>query len=254
MKNDTEQDFIQELISLYGEREALSILKLYNEEKGELTDTDRQRLLSSEPIQYIIGRAHFWGREFAVNPSTLIPRGETEELVHLIIKNLTPEFSGSIVDVGTGSGIIATTLALELPKAKVSALDISEEAIKTARANSQEFAANVECSVQDIFDCKELDFDIVVSNPPYVTESEKKLMHPNVLKWEPHTALFVSDEDPLIFYRTIARLTKKTLYFEINEHLGTQMTEMLLQEGFTDIQIIKDIHSRDRICTAKRKK
>lgn len=252
--NISAEDFTARLSSLYGEREARSIIALYNEEKGEITPQDKLRLLSAEPVQYIVGRAHFWGREFKVNSSTLIPRGETEELVYLITKRLGSSFSGSILDIGTGSGIIAISLALDLPKAKLSAIDISEKAIETAKSNSEEFGAKIDFKVQDIFETKELNFDVVVSNPPYIKESEKELMHHNVLDFEPHTALFVSDNDPLIFYREIARRTPNLLFFEINENHGSDLVEMLQNEGFTDIEIIKDLHDRDRICTAKRKK
>ncbi len=252
MKNFNEDVFIAKLAEIYGEREACSIIKLYKEEIGELSVVDMERLLSCEPVQYVIGRAHFYGREFYVNPSTLIPRGETEELVHLVISDLNSNFSGTIVDIGTGSGIIATTLSLELPHAKVSALDISEKAIETAMASARELNAEVNFLVQDIFTAQALEYDIVVSNPPYIRESEKAQMHNNVLDYEPHTALFVPDNDPLIFYREIARKTPNVLYFEINEALGIEIEKMLKQEGFSEIIIINDLHNRPRICRAKR--
>lgn len=253
MKKNIPSDFAAQLENLYGEREARSILKLYNETKGELTPLDAERLLSAEPLQYILGEAHFYGREFNVNQYTLIPRGETEELVVKVVKSLGKDFSGSILDVGTGSGIIAITLSKELPKATISAIDISEGAIEVAKSNAEKFKANVEFKVQDIFECTELDYDVVVSNPPYVTEKEKEQMHPNVLDFEPDTALFVSDHDPLIYYREIAKLSRR-VFFEINEHFGSEMSEMLSSLGYSEIEVIKDIHDRERICTAKRLK
>ncbi len=254
MKNFTPDVFKCELAKIYGEREAGSIIELYREQKGELTEVDMGRMLSSEPIQYIIGEAHFYGREFYVNPSTLIPRGETEELVHLIIKDLGQNFNGTILDIGTGSGIIATTLSLELPNAKISAIDISAEAVETAKRSAERYSASVNFYLQDIFTTENLEFDVVVSNPPYIRESEMEQMHSNVLDFEPHTALFVSDSDPLIFYREIAKRTPAQLYFEINEALGEEMVAMLTEQGFSQIEIIKDIHNRDRVCRARRQR
>ncbi len=254
MRNNIAPNFLEPLSALYGEREARSILRLYSEEKGELSEVDFKRLMDSEPIQYIIGTGHFYGREFNVNSFTLIPRGETEELVQRVIRSLGDDFGGTILDVGTGSGAIAVTLAAELKNAKVSAIDFSKGAIEVAESNAAKFGAEVDFSVQDLFDAGNFEHDVVVSNPPYVTQSEKKLMHSNVLEFEPDTALFVEDCDPLVFYREIARRTKNLLFFEINEMFGAQMKEMLESEGFEQIEVIKDIHDRDRICTAKRKR
>lgn len=250
MEKKIAPNFTKSLELLYGEREARSILRLYREERGEITESDAKRLLNSEPIQYILNNAHFWGREFYVTPATLIPRGETEELVQNVIQRLGENFDGTILDIGTGSGVIAISLALELPHAKITAMDISSDAIDVAIKNAEKFGANVDFQVKSLFDCDSLSYDIIVSNPPYVTDSERKDMHENVLKWEPQNALFVPDNDPLIFYREIAKRSKGILFFEINEQFGEETKKMLTQEGYKDILIIKDLHDRDRICTA----
>lgn len=252
-----EIDFNEKLSEIYGSREAGSIIKLLSEEKIELTNDIRARLLNCEPLQYIVGRGHFYGREFRVNASTLIPRGETEELVQKIIRELSSDFCGSIVDIGTGSGAIAITLALALPKSKVTAIDISCEALKVAEQNAREFGAeNIEFKELDILKCKTLEYDIVVSNPPYIRELEKEAMHQNVLDYEPHLALFVSNEDPLIFYRVIAQCATNggkphRLFYEINEALGNETKQMLEEVGYTNVTIERDIHNRDRIARAE---
>jgi release factor glutamine methyltransferase len=214
-------------------------------------------LLEGKPIQYVIGKAPFYGREFLVNSSVLIPRNETEELVHLIIKENKKE-GMRILDIGTGSGCIPITLALEIKGSLVFGLDISEKALSVASQNATLLGAKVEFRKCDILN-EEVpfkDLDIIVSNPPYVKISEKELMHDNVLKYEPHLALFVNDHDPLLFYRHIVHKAKKVLnsegrlYFEINEALGTITSELLTGNGFKDVQIIKDINNRDRIVVA----
>lgn len=214
-------------------------------------------LLEGKPIQYVIGKAPFYGREFLVNSSVLIPRNETEELVHLIIKENKKE-GMRILDIGTGSGCIPITLALEIKGADVFGLDISEEALLVASHNAEELGVKV-----DFLKCNILNekipfknLDIIVSNPPYVKVSEKELMHDNVLKYEPHLALFVMDDDPLLFYRHIAQKAKKALipkgrlYFEINETLGAITSELLTENGYKDVQIIKDLNNKDRIVKA----
>jgi release factor glutamine methyltransferase len=187
----------------------------------------------------------------------LIPRNETEELVHLIIKENKKE-GMRILDIGTGSGCIPITLALEIKGSLVFGLDISEKALSVASQNATLLGAKVEFRKCDILN-EEVpfkDLDIIVSNPPYVKISEKELMHDNVLKYEPHLALFVNDDDPLLFYRHIVHKAKKVLnsegrlYFEINEALGTITSELLTGNGFKDVQIIKDINNRDRIVVA----
>ncbi len=217
------------------------------------------QLIEHKPIQYIIGSTEFYNLHFKVNEYTLIPRQETEELVDIIIsenkgKNI------EILDIGTGSGCIAISLASNLPNACVSAIDISEGALHIAKSNANTNNVYIQFSKLDILD-KEIrgkmsKFDIIVSNPPYIMNSEKKLIKDNVLKYEPHTALFVSDVDPLIFYRNIASFSLMHLnkggkiYFEINEALGKEMKEMMYNMGFSSICIIKDINNKDRILKA----
>jgi len=216
-----------------------------------------ERLSKNEPIQYIIGETEFYDLTFKVNKYTLIPRPETEELVHLII-NEQKNKDIHILDIGTGSGCIAISLAKNLVSALVSALDISHNAISTAKTNALNNNVNVNFFIQDIFKAENLcnKYDVIVSNPPYIRNSEKVLMQKNVLDFEPHSALFVDDEDPLIFYRTISIFAKKhlnkngILYFEINEALGKEMREMLSALNFNKIEIIKDLFDKDRIVKA----
>jgi release factor glutamine methyltransferase len=214
-------------------------------------------LLEGKPIQYVTGKAPFYGRELLVNSNVLIPRNETEELVHLIIKE-NNNSGMRILDIGTGSGCIPITLALEIKGSEVFGLDISEKALTVASQNASILGANVVFRKSDIL-TEEIPFknlDIIVSNPPYVKISEKELMHDNVLKHEPHLALFVDDDDPLLFYRHIAKKAKKVLkphgrlYFEINETIGTITSELLNENGYKDVQIIKDLNERDRLVKA----
>lgn len=235
----------------------------------ELSDTEKsgireivERLKKSEPIQYIFGIADFYGLEFTVNPTVLIPRPETEELVELIIRDFENQ-SPKILDIGTGSGCIAITLRKFLKSAEVIAVDISENALITARKNAKKNNAPITFIRTDILsqDKSVMDipflFDVIVSNPPYVKESEKKAMEKNVLNYEPHQALFVSDNDPLLFYRHIAKFgkikLKKTgsLYFEINAQCGQETCEMLEAEGYKNIRLIQDISGNDRIIKAQ---
>jgi len=217
-----------------------------------------EELKTKKPLQYILGEADFYDLKFKVNEHTLIPRPETEELVHAIInENKTTKLN--ILDIGTGSGCIPICLAKNLKQAKLSTADISAKAIETAKENAR--LNNVEISFynRDILKWKDFNwekYDIIVSNPPYVTEAEKEKMEDNVLKYEPHTALFVSNHDPLIFYRTISELAishlKKggKLYFEINESLGDEMKELLEEKGFTNILLHKDINGKNRMMSA----
>mgnify|MGYP000797702479 FL=1 len=217
------------------------------------------RLQKNEPIQYIRGFAEFCGRKFKVAPGVLIPRPETAELVELIVK----ENPGArhLLDIGTGSGCIAISLDKNLPDAKVDAWDISEEALAIARKNNEELDAQVTFRRQDVFSADGMQgtsYDIIVSNPPYVTETEKTEMEANVLDWEPGLALFVPDEDPLRFYRQIAELGRKLLrpggklYFEINQAYGQDMIRMIEMNQYRDVRVIKDIFGKDRILTANR--
>ena len=215
-------------------------------------------LKTSKPIQYILGETEFYDLTFKVNKHTLIPRPETEELVHAIINENRQE-GLHILDIGTGSGCIPISLAKNLKNARVSSADISAEAIEKAKENAKLNQVDVHFFHRDILNWKNVDwdnFDIIVSNPPYVTEAEKSKMEKNVLDYEPHTALFVTDHDPLIFYRTISEMAllhlKKggKLYFEINESLGNEMVELLEQKGFNNIRLRSDINGKNRMISA----
>lgn len=217
------------------------------------------RLKKNEPIQYIIQETEFYGIPFKVNQHTLIPRPETEELVDFILSDQRPiaskKKSITILDIGTGSGCIAISLAKNLPSSKVSALDISEEALNIAKENAAINKVEVNFFQTDILKVKTLPqlYDVIVSNPPYVRELEKKLMQQNVLKYEPEAALYVNDEDPLLFYRVISRLAKThlrpggKLFFEINEYLAEETVLLLKTEGFQNIELKKDIFGKARM-------
>ena len=217
------------------------------------------RLQKNEPIQYIRGVAEFCGRNFKVASGVLIPRPETAELVELIVEE-NPN-ARRLLDIGTGSGCIAISLSKSLPGARVDAWDISEEALAIARKNNEELDAQVTFCRQDVFSADGMQsgsYDIIVSNPPYVTETEKREMEANVLDWEPELALFVPDEDPLRFYRRIAELGRELLrpdgklYFEINQAYGQDMIRMIEMNQYRDVRVIKDIFGKDRILTANR--
>ena len=217
------------------------------------------RLRNFEPIQYIQGLTRFMEHTFYVAPGALIPRPETEELVELILKEASP--GSRILDIGTGSGCIAVSLSKSLPGSEVTAWDISEEALNIARRNNEILQTSVRFLQRDVLTClpdeKEY-YDVIVSNPPYVTESEKQFMEPNVLDWEPFSALFVPDNDPLLFYRRIAELgrgmlvTGGRLYFEINRAFGEATAAMLRGQGYTNLRVLKDISGNDRIVIAER--
>ena len=210
------------------------------------------------PIQYIIGETEFYGLHFNVNSNVLIPRPETEELVDWILKDHQNSPSIKILDIGTGSGCIAISLAENLPKAEVFAIDISSEAIKTAKSNAVINNVTVNFIEDNILTLTQLPhkFDVIVSNPPYVRELEKEQMQLNVLANEPHLALFVENDNPLLFYDKIADLAKPCLnknghlYFEINQYLGAETVELLKLKGFKKIQLKKDIFEVDRITKA----
>ncbi|WP_455585404.1 peptide chain release factor N(5)-glutamine methyltransferase [Bacteroides sp.] len=228
-----------------------------SESKQHELENILQRLRKNEPIQYVCGVANFLGRPFYVAPGVLIPRPETEELVELVLRE-NDLVAPRILDVGTGSGCIAVSLSLAIPGAEVTAWDVSDEALAIACRNNKDLHAAVSFEKKDVLDDMELQqsFDIVVSNPPYVMESEKKAMEPNVLDWEPELALFVPDNDPLRFYRRIAVLGEKILnpggklYFEINRMCGPQIVCMLAELGYRHPRVMKDISGNDRIVTA----
>ena len=210
------------------------------------------------PIQYIIGETEFYGLLFSVNKNVLIPRPETEELVNWIIEEHKRSSTLKILDIGTGSGCIAISLAKNLINAEVFALDVSSEALITSKLNAEINNVAIQFIEADILTLSKLPntFDIIVSNPPYVRELEKEQMQQNVLANEPHLALFVKDENPLLFYNAIADFAKNhlikngNLYFEINQYLGKQTIKLLQSKSFKNIQLKKDIFGADRMIKA----
>jgi len=270
--------FNDELIGYYPETEVESFFNLLSEEilnmkritisqnlyavvsgkKYEKFQKAITRLKNYEPIQYILGNTEFYGLVFEVNPSVLIPRPETEELVGWIIDDCKDKQDISILDIGTGSGCIAVTLAKHLPTAKVYALDVSEGALKLAKVNATNNEVEVEFIEADILDgdLGNMLFDVIVSNPPYVREKEKEAMSANVLNHEPHLALFVKDDDALLFYRKITEISESILkpngqlYFEINENLGERTKELLANNSFNNIELKMDIFDKDRMIKA----
>jgi len=216
-------------------------------------------LKNHEPIQYILGKTEFFGLPMKVNPTVLVPRPETEELVEWIIQSVSSNKPVAILDIGTGSGCIAIALAKMLPKAGVSAWDISQEALNTAAENAHINEVKIHFEKKNILNLSLSDvkpFDVIVSNPPYVRESEKELMLSNVLNYEPHVALFVSDSDPLIFFRAIAGYAeaalneKGTLFFEINRDFGEPVKKLLAGYGFRNIELRKDLSGNCRMVKA----
>lgn len=239
--------------------------KVLTAEQLERLQNILAELLTGKPIQYILGVTEFYGLPFKVNPSVLIPRPETEELVEWILsetqKVKNKGFSGRIIDIGTGSGCIAVTLKKNLPGAVVFAIDISEDALRTAEDNAELNETEVNFLNLDILnflpDNTIPKSDVIVSNPPYVTEDDKKQMHNNVTDFEPHTALFVPENDPLIFYRAIADFALANLkpdgylFFEINENLGNETVELLQHKGFKKIELRQDMSGRDRMISSR---
>ena len=225
-------------------------------EQEALLDDAITRLQKQEPIQYILGYSDFCGLRFKVTPATLIPRPETSELVEWVASEATG--NEHILDIGTGSGCIAISLANKMSQGNVTAWDISNEALAVATENSKANNSPVTFEQIDILAYQPTDaqFDIIVSNPPYIKEVEKEQMYSNVLDWEPHTALFVPDNDPLLFYRTIAEKglamlrSGGHLYFEINRAHGKETMEMLAALGYTSIELRKDFADNDRMIRA----
>jgi len=280
--------FAARLEPLYGRREAAAIFSLAVEKLTGLTrtemalDPDRElpaeqqgeahrmldRLAAGEPVQYALGATEFCGCVLSVGEGVLIPRPETEELVRLIVEDLAggPAVSVgapglAILDIGTGSGAIAIALARLAPGARVVGVDISDRALEFARANSAANEVDVDFRKADILDPAVLEgekCDIIVSNPPYVLLSERAAMARNVVDFEPHEALFVDDDDPLVFYRAIARFAVGALrpggglYFEINEKFGKEVAHVVEEFGFEEISVIKDISSKDRIVRCRK--
>lgn len=281
----TIQEIISSLSPLYGESEARAIARqlledafslsytdvclgalnsLSDEETNRLTDM-LQRLCEGEPVQYVTGKAFFFGREFHVEPGVLIPRPETEVLIQQALE-IMPSIKGSrsgkryILDIGCGSGCISTTLAIELPNCELSAWDISDTALRVTRQNARHHGVNVDIYMQDALSAPDGDtalWDLIVSNPPYICNKEAEAMHSNVLNHEPHIALFVPDTDPLLFYRSIALYATHALrhggalIFEINEAYGKETLSLLSSLGYTDVTLTKDQFDKDRIVSAR---
>lgn len=274
--------FIAQLEALFGREEAESFFYLtlsdfrgmsradlalnpesvLSDEEAPQWDFVLAQLKKEVPIQYILGKTEFFGLEFEVNENVLIPRPETEELVSWILSNQQINASTDqpkILDIGTGSGCIAIALAKNLPNARVHAIDVSEAALTVAKKNAARNNVSVNFLRKNILDTNFLleSFDIIVSNPPYVRELEKHEIRRNVLDYEPHLALFVSDNDALLFYRKIADLAKRhltkhgQLYFEINQYLAKETMEVLEQNGFGFLELRKDIYGNNRMVLAR---
>lgn len=222
-----------------------------------------ERLNANEPVQHIIGSEEFCGLKFVVSSSVLIPRPETEELVQLITREYAEaDQKVKILDIGTGSGCIAIVIARFLPHAEVTGWDVSKNALEIAKDNASRLMANVTFELMDILDPQTVHTDIlpkldcIVSNPPYVTYSEAEQMKPNVLRFEPHEALFVEDSSPLVFYQAIADFGRIQLkpggqcYVEINEHFGPETTTVFLERGYKNVDLLKDIHGKNRFVRA----
>lgn len=218
-----------------------------------------RRLLNNEPIQYIVGQAYFYGMEFKVGEGVLVPRPETEELIDMVVKaNKIQDLR--VLEVGTGSGCMAIALSRNLPFPKITAIDISPKALEYAHENATSLKANINFVQADVFEYDPApdSFDLIVSNPPYIAESEASKMEANVLDHEPHQALFVPDTDPLRFYRRIAEIGCKSLvkggriYFEINPLYADDLLSLMTELGYTDIDILLDIHGKKRFLSAKK--
>lgn len=219
------------------------------------------RLRANEPLQYILGNCYFCGLNFHVEPGVLIPRPETAELVEWIISDRKSSDSPiRILDIGTGSGCISISLAKNLPQSEVYAWDISEDAIRIASDNANRLDANVRFRQTDVLGQVPTDtmMNVIVSNPPYITEAERTDMDANVTDWEPDTALFVPDNTPLLFYERIAEIGKQiltpdgTIYFEINQRFGTETVDMLRKKGYRNVELRKDLSGNDRMIKAER--
>jgi release factor glutamine methyltransferase len=241
-------------------------IDLSEEEEANLMDI-LERLLTHEPIQYILGNAWFYGNKFSVTPDVLIPRSETEELVELVIEKIKENYNNEtatfqLIDIGTGSGCIAISLKLALPHWQVFGLDKSKNALTIAKQNAKSLNADVHFIEDDILIIQQQEtnkfFDVIVSNPPYILEQEHLTMCSNVLNFEPPEALFVADHSPLIFYEAIANYAMKYLkkdgflFFEINQVFGTETFKMLADKGFLDIELLKDINQNDRMISCRK--
>src|SRR5690606_10410705 len=273
--NDYKKRFLNQLPAFYDETERLNLFYMAMEfvlnyskadvvlngnesvlvENQQEIDEVFNRLQDNEPIQYITQQANFFGNDFKVSLATLILRPETEELVDRVLNEIKrqPQKNWRVLDIGTGTGCIPITIKKEFPLAEVFAMDISTEALNIAMQNAENLNASVTFIEQNILSTKQLDsYDIIISNPPYVRNLEKAEIKKNVLDYEPHLALFVEDNDPLIFYRKITQLAQKSLtenrllFFEINQYLGEEMQEMVA-EYFKTIELRKDLQGNNRM-------
>lgn len=232
-------------------------IKLDNRQQTVLNNLT-EKLLEGEPLQYVIGKTFFCGHKFKCDSRALIPRPETEELVNLIISDHDQSSDISILDIGTGTGCIAVSLACALPESQVSAIDISHETLCLAAENAEHLNVKVQFIEDNILNCRSdyASYNVIVSNPPYIRLSEQTAMEHNVLDYEPHTALFVPDSDPLIFYRAIGIFGTThlrrggKLYLEINQYLGQETVDLLICLGYRNVNLYKDINNNDRIITA----
>jgi len=273
-------EFQESLLDLYPSEEVQSFFSILSEEYLNLSRIETflkadtiiseenlsqfrnaiKRLKQFEPIQYILGKTEFFSLPFNVNQHVLIPRPETEELVDWIIHDFKHKEKTSLLDIGTGSGCIGLSLAYNLKNAKVSVLDVSEKALLVAKENALLNNVNIEFLEEDILSCNILpqQYDVIVSNPPYVRISEKAAMNNNVLLHEPDLALYVENNDPLLFYKKIASLAQThlspgaCLYFEINEYLSNDMKQLLNDSGFEDIIVKKDMFGKDRMVKCRK--
>ncbi len=239
---------------------ALNPNRVFEEADIQYWNSILEQLKLEIPIQYLLETTSFFGLDFEINKNVLIPRPETEELVQWILDSNSKTEKLKILDIGTGSGCIAISLAKNLPNAQVFAIDVSEKALEVAKYNASQNEVQITFLSQNILKTQDLEqqFDIIVSNPPYVRNLEKETIKKNVLDYEPHLALFVEDDDALIFYRKISELALKNLsdlgqlYFEINQYLGTPMVDLLRNQGFQNVALRKDIYGNDRMTRAIR--
>jgi release factor glutamine methyltransferase len=275
----TGQYFKQALTQIYNLQEATAITRQYFEMKWQIPKyelvinekkqfsekemhviaDDLRRLLRYEPLQYVLGRSYFYGHEFFINSSVLIPRPETEELVALLIEEQSGRKTPALIDIGTGSGVIAISLKLAWPQSCVVALDCSAEALNVVRFNALQLGAEIETVFADILQATPAQLpsvDIIVSNPPYIPHRELSNLAPNVTEYEPHEALFVPDNDPLLFYRCIAQLGLSilneggSLYFETYEDYHNELGTLLADLGYRNIRFMSDINGRARFVAA----